>query len=385
MRFLHTGDWHIGKGLHGRSRRDEQEKLVSEVLDIATREKIDCLLFAGDLYDSLAPPPEAERLVYHFFGELAGRGIRSVFIGGNHDHPLRLAAVAPVLERLRITVRPQVQRPENGGVIEFEAGGVRARIALLPWVWAAKLTPAEEALGPQDKLVEKYLERASGMVQQLTATFTPDAVNIVLAHLYVANAELSPGAERTVCTTHGYAIPAQVFPPTASYIALGHLHRPQEIAAPSPLFYCGSPLQLDFGEQGQAKRVVVIDGLPGRKAKIDSVPITCGRQLSDVRATIAELEKQAEELQGDLLRVTVRLPKPQLGVADRVREFLPGAVQVTVELPEAARPAPGQPHERLDPRELFARFYRDTNNADAPDALLQAFAELHEEASRASR
>lgn len=386
MRFLHTGDWHIGKGLHGRSRLDEQEKVVREVLDIAGREKIDCLLFAGDLYDSLAPPPDAERLVYHFLGELAGRRIPAVFIGGNHDHPQRLAAVRPVLDQLRITVRPQVLKPEKGGVVEMEAAGHRARIALLPWVWAAKLTPAEDALGPQDKLAEHYLTRVTGMIEQLTAGFTPDAVNILLGHLYVAQAELSPGAERAVCTTHGYAVPAQAFPGSASYVALGHLHRPQEIAAPGPLFYCGSPLQLDFGEQGQSKRVVIIDALPGVKAKIESIPITCGRVLSDVSGTLAELEKRADELRGDLLRVTVKLPKPQLGVADKVREFLPDAVRVTVELPQTGTAqTETDVREQLNPRALFARYYHDANNGEAPEPLLNAFDELYEEATRASR
>lgn len=386
MRFLHTGDWHIGKNLHGRSRLDEQEKLIGEVLDITAREKVDALLFAGDLYDSLAPTAEAERLVYHFFGELAARRIPSVVIGGNHDHPQRLGAVRPVLDRLRIHVCPQVLRPDKGGVLELELGGDLTRIALLPWVWAAKLTPAEEALGPQDKLAEKYLERITGMIEQLTAGFAPNAVNVLLGHLYVANAQTSPGAERALCTAQGYAVPAPSFPPTASYVALGHLHRPQEMAAPSPLFYSGSPMQLDFGEQGQSKRVIIVDAKPGRKAKVESIPVNCGRGLQDVRGTLAELTARASEFGSDFLRVTVQVAKPQLGMAEKVREILPHAVQVNVELPAAPKAEQAEVRkESLSPAALFAQYYQQERMGEAPEGLLEAFEELYEEAAGASR
>ena len=87
MRFLHTGDWHVGKPLRGRSRLDEQEAVLAEILEIASRERIDCVLLAGDIFDSSSPPPDAERLVYNFFAELIGRGTEAVVIGGNHDHP----------------------------------------------------------------------------------------------------------------------------------------------------------------------------------------------------------------------------------------------------------------------------------------------------------
>ena len=92
MRFLHTGDWHVGKTLRGRSRLDEQQQVISEILDIAVRERADCLLMAGDLFDSVAPPADAERLVFDCFAEIVKRGIDTVLIGGNHDHPKKLAA-----------------------------------------------------------------------------------------------------------------------------------------------------------------------------------------------------------------------------------------------------------------------------------------------------
>ena len=75
MRFLHTSDWHLGKSLKGRSRSDEHQAALAEILDIVHREKIDCLLITGDLFDSQAPPPEAEQLAFNFFSELRGLNV----------------------------------------------------------------------------------------------------------------------------------------------------------------------------------------------------------------------------------------------------------------------------------------------------------------------
>ena len=80
MRFLHTSDWHLGKTLKGRSRSDEHEAALTEVLDLVRREKIDCVLITGDVFDSQAPPPEAERLAFNFFSELRGLDIPAVVI-----------------------------------------------------------------------------------------------------------------------------------------------------------------------------------------------------------------------------------------------------------------------------------------------------------------
>ena len=42
------------------------------------------------------------------------------------------------------------------------------------------------------------------------------------------------GGERDVQTSLDYELPASMFPATAHYVALGHLHRQQEIPGPVP-------------------------------------------------------------------------------------------------------------------------------------------------------
>ena len=114
MRLLHTADWHVGKPLRGRSRMEEYAAALEEVASIAADRKVDAVLMAGDVFDSPAPPPEAEKLVYDFLARLVPEGIAAVVIAGNHDHPRKLGALASLLEGLRIHVRSEVRPPSQG-------------------------------------------------------------------------------------------------------------------------------------------------------------------------------------------------------------------------------------------------------------------------------
>jgi exonuclease SbcD len=381
MRFLHTADWHIGKALRGRSRIDEHERALAEVLEIAKRESIDALLMAGDVFDTQTPNAEAERLVYQFFAELAAHRIPAIIIAGNHDHPLRFRALEPLLDRMSIHIRPHVRPPHEGGIFEFRVKKDLARIALLPWVPEHKLLDAQLLMGAQADRSARYADRMAEMLKMLTEHFAADSVNIILGHAFVMGAEAC-GSERAIHLAKPYAMTAQDLPATASYIALGHLHCPQTIDAPSPTRYCGSLLQLDFGEQGQEKEVVIIDAAPRKTASIESIRLTAGRQLRDVSGTLPEIERRVEELNnGDYLRVTVKLPKFKPGIADIIHQLLPNAVDVKTETPVAERGPEPEPLPH-DPATLFRHFYRGRVGEPA-DELMSAFEKLYSEVADA--
>jgi exonuclease SbcD len=118
MSFLHTSDWHIGKPLRNHKRDDEYIAALAEVLDIARHEQVDCVLVAGDIFDSVAPPPEAERIVFDFFRELIGARIPAVVIAGNHDHPRRMNAFS-ASSTSSTCVRGEPVTADEGGVVEI--------------------------------------------------------------------------------------------------------------------------------------------------------------------------------------------------------------------------------------------------------------------------
>ncbi len=386
MRLLHTADWHVGKPLRGRSRMEEYARALDEVAAVAIDRKVDAVLVAGDLFDSPAPPPEAEKLVYDFFARLVPEKIAGVVIAGNHDHPRKLGALASLLEGLRIHVRAEVRPPAQGGVVAVPSrdGREEARVAVLPFVPERKVGDACLVMDAEYNWYEAYAARIEQILAWLVRDLDPSTVNVILGHLLVSGSRFGTG-ERKLHLGDVYGIDPQQLPATVQYIGLGHLHRPQEVTAPSKTFYSGSLIELDFGEREQDKRVLVFEAKPGKAGAIESVPITAGRRLRDVSGTFEELREKADELGDAFLRVTVKTPAPAPGLAEQVKELLPNALDVTVDHPRAAEADAGDaegPRTQLEPGELFSRYYERKNGAAPSEELRKLFHTLYEEAQR---
>lgn len=386
MRFLHTADWHVGKPLRGRSRLDEHARALEQVAAIAVERKVDAVLVAGDVFDSPAPPPEAEKLVYDFLARLLPERIACVVIAGNHDHPKRLGALASLLEGLRIHVRPEVRPPEQGGVVSLPSrdGREEARVAVLPFVPERKVVDACAVMAPEREWYDAYARRVEQILAALVAGLTPATVNVVLGHLLVDGARRGTG-ERELHLGQIYGVNPQQLPSGVQYVGLGHLHRPQEVLAPAKTRYAGSLVELDFGEEQQDKSVVVLEARPARAPDVELVPVTAGRKLRTVEGTFEELQRSAGEWAGDYLRVKVKAEAPTPGLADRVREMLPDALDVTVDHPRDGGNGPeerGQGRVQLAPAQLFAAYYERRHGAAPPKALQELFDAVHEEATR---
>lgn len=380
MRFLHTADWHVGKTLKGHSRLDEQEQVLREIVRVVREQELDAVLVAGDLYDNAAPSAPAQKLVVRTLMALAGSGAEVIVIAGNHDHAATLDAYRPFAGAAGITLVGSVRSAEQGGVVEFMTRtGEPVTVAVLPFVSsryavrAAELvanTPAEHT-GAYDQQIRDILT-------SLTGGFRIDAVNLVMAHLTVLNATFG-GGERTAQSIFEYAVPATVFPPDAHYVALGHLHRRQTMAAPCPVHYCGAPLAVDFGEQDYEPVVCLVEATPTTPARVTDIPITAARRLRTLRGTVEELGALAGTAGDDFLRVWVREPA-RAGLREEVTDLLPNALEVRID-PEFATPVTGsRPASVLgverSPLELF-REYCASRLTDDPrlDAL---FARLHD-------
>ncbi|MDT3441100.1 exonuclease subunit SbcD [Pseudofrankia sp. BMG5.37] len=388
MRFLHTSDWHIGKSLKGRSRLDDQEAVLREVVGIARAQEVDAVLVAGDIYDSAAPSAEAQRLAVQTLLGLRGTGAEVIVIAGNHDHPRSFEAYRPLMQAAGITMVGTVRRAEKGGVVAFTARGTGepVRVALLPFlsqryaVRASELvtqTPAENSA--------KYDQMVRDLLAALSRGFDDNAVNLVLAHLTVTGGRFG-GGERLAQSIFDYYVPATAFPADAHYVALGHLHRRQTLPAPCPVEYCGSPLAVDFGEEDYVPVVRVVDAAPGVPAKGVDIPVTAGRRLRTVRGTVAELAEAAAEYGDALLRVWVREPA-RAGLREQVQELLPNALEVRID-PEFAAAATGsRPSRPADgqggPADLFHEYLGTQNIAD--ERVEALFAALHDETVGADR
>ena len=201
------------------------------------------------------------------------------------------------------------------------------------------------------------------VIDALAEGFEPGTVNVLMAHAFVHGGQLG-GGERAAHFIDDYALSAQAFPASAAYVALGHVHRPQRIAGSGQIHYCGSPLQLDFGERDQPKQVNLVDIVPGLPPTVTALPLSSGRALRRLLGTLAELESRREALADDpWLQVIVREPR-HAGLADTVREMLgDGVVDVRVE--DTSRPAPQRPSRAgRTPMEQFDEFLAERNISD---------------------
>jgi exonuclease SbcD len=380
MKILHTADWHVGKPLARRSRLEEAEAALKEVVRIADDEKVDAVLVCGDIYEYLAPAPEAEAIVYETLLALERLRIPVMIIPGNHDAPKRWSVVAPLLQRFSVFVVPEVCRPDRGGVVELPArdGSMVAQIAALPWVTERKIVSATELMGLAEAPNQLYADELGRLMKALCANLDPRKCTLFAGHLFVSGAALG-GGERTLTIGQIYGVTAQALP-QVQYVAPGHVHRPQRVAGSAvPARYAGSLIQLDFGETEQKKSVVVVELEPAKPAQAREIPITAGRRLLDISGTMEELERYPESKHSCFFRVTLKCDNPRLGLADQVRERLPGAIEVRLDYPRNAIDPPAT-LRGIPPREQFARYYTQRHGAPATDAMLTLFDELMEEA-----
>jgi exonuclease SbcD len=404
MRLLHTSDWHVGKRIRGHSRADEHRAVLAEIATVAEAEAVDLVVVAGDLYETAAPTPESEHIVNEALLRLA-EVAPVVAVAGNHDNPRRLAALESLFRLGRITLLAEPRPPDRGGCPELVVAGTPVRVALLPFVSQRAIVRAEQLMGNAAwENAQLYGERLAMVLEALCAPFDADHVNLVVAHAFVAGG-MSGGGERAAHLVDEYGISAVDFPLTATYVALGHLHRAQQMLGSTAIHYSGSPLQLDFGEQDQAKQVNVVDAEPGLPAKVTPVTLRSGRRLRTLTGTVAQLaalvdevdEVEADEVEvegvggsgdgsggrgrGDLadawLRVRVTEPG-RAGLAEEVRELL-GERVVDVRVESVDTPRPVRHREGRDPTELFAAYLAEQGMEDR--ALEARFARLLDEAA----
>ena len=378
MRILHTSDWHVGRTIRGRSRATEHVAVLRELADIAAREQVDLVIVAGDVFDTSAPTAEAERIAYRALLDLVGTGAQVVIVAGNHDNPGRLAAVRPLLDLAGVHVGAFLAAPSDGGVLVLRArSGEDVRVALLPFLSQRSIIKADELMAlDADQHAGRYAERCRQIVEVLTGGFERDTVNLVAAHLTVVGGALG-GGERMAHTIFDYHVPPQVFPATAHYVALGHLHRAQRIPSQTPVWYSGSPLALDFGEADEAKSALIIDATPGVPARVTQVPLTQGRRLRTIEGTLDDIEAQRGRHDDAYLRVVVTEAR-RAGLSDQVREWFPDAVDVTiaVDTPTAATDD-DLAGLQSSPHELFSEYLR-TTGVDDP-AVTALFDQLLED------
>lgn len=383
MRIIHTSDWHLGRRLRGVDRTPEIEFALDQLLERAETLEVDAVLIAGDLFDSPTPPAEAEKVAYKFFSQLKAANIPAIAIAGNHDSAIRIDGLAHLLSYVGVHARGKPRKGSQGGVIKLDTASGKLCVAALPFASERRLLKAEE-LWDRDQLEQRqhYKEVIGYLMENLTNEFEENSVNVVMAHLTFNGAKRAY-SEVDYYTRDTYSLSEQIIPPNAQYVALGHIHKPQQISNSAPTFYCGSLIQVDFGEADEDKGFNLITVEPNRPAHVEFYSIPCQKPLKVIRTSAAELDEVLEEnrTHPGFLKVIVKLENAEMGLAERVRKICPQALIVepqytrTEEKEQSTDFNPGN----FNPVEEFKRYYQDQKNTNPNPSVLEAFSNLYQE------
>lgn len=431
MRILHTSDWHLGRTFHGRVLDEAHAVIADHLVELAGAEDVDAVVISGDVYDRAIPPTDSVRLLDETLARLSSR-TRVVLTPGNHDSALRLG-FGSRLYRPSLAVRTRVDEVDRPLVLPGPDGADGLYIYALPY-----LDPdaARQSLPPllAERLAEETARPAAGRAHEADAVpgrpvlpRSHEAVMsgalrlvgadlrtrrsggarrvpaLVMAHAFVVGGLASQDSERDIRVGGVDSVPAEVFTGLGSpagaedsggldYVALGHLHRPQEIRPPAAsgappggrggcgprLVYSGSPLALSFPEADHPKSTVIVEIGPQGVSSFERIPAPVPERIITVTGTMEQLLSPAwEHAVGAWVRAVVRGPLP-LGAPALLRRRFGQVLAIVREEDGAA------PRERItvtraaDPLEVSTEFLTAVGRGAPTPAQTAALTEAYE-------
>jgi len=400
--ILHTADWHIGQTLAGFARDTEHALALARVVAIARERAVDAVIVAGDVFDSANPSAEALRSFYDTLAALraARPAAAIVIVAGNHDAAARLEAPRALFDTLGVRVVGTIARRD--GALDLgahlvpvgdAAGAVAAHVLAIPYPRFADL-PVVTVEGGAEEMIAGVRALYAEAVAASRARIG-DAPLIATGHLHVAGALESEGAERRILLGGEHAVPADAFPADLAYVALGHLHRPQDVGRPS-LRYAGSLFPLSKTEIGYRHGVAIVSIAAGAvTVEHVSLPRPVAHLMVPERGALPldalpgaldalALDPALPRSEWPFLHLVIALDGPAPGLRaeiDRLVEHRPlRLVSVAVERPAADRgPGPAAPDRRLAehaPEDLFARAFEQVHGSAPEDAHRRVFAQI---------
>ena len=376
--LLHTSDWHVGKALGNVDRLADHRSALEAVVAAAREHRPDVILHTGDVFDGPRPGHEHVQLAVSALRELAAVA-PTVVLAGNHDSQ----ALFGVFNTLLATDAPlrfiaKGRKPADGGIVQIETGsGERIRIAPLPFVHANRQV---DWFGDPERFMGVYAERLR-LICALLGGGLADGhdpardILVFAAHVYVSGA-IKAGSERAVHVSDDYAVERAVLP-GVSYIGLGHIHRPQQLAGTPVTHYAGSPIPLDFGEAGEVKSLVLVEAAAGNVTRTHVLGIEAGRPLRELRGSLTEIERAAADVGNAIVRVAVISDDPIDNLQAIVRELMPDATITEVLEDVASRRlevlAPDTDHgeRELTYEELLDGYLANVGTGTAPAAQVR--------------
>ena len=308
VHFLHTSDWHLGQFFHHHEREYEHTEFLNWLLAQIKIKQPNALLIAGDIFDVVNPASSAQKQLYQFLTDAHALAphMQTLMIAGNHDSGYRIEQVEPFLSKFNakavgVVKKTAEQRLDLDRLLVpiYDAEqNIVAWCLTLPYLRSAEITGiSEETTNTQSAVA--YLHQQ--LIAEAKARKQPDQALILMSHAHMQGAETSD-SERPIVVGNEEALSTALFDEVIDYVALGHLHKPQQVGQPH-IRYSGSPIPLSFSELNYKHQVLEVKIDPTRtdaqRFQCESLLIPRSVELIRVRCELSELMNELAQLPQD--------------------------------------------------------------------------------------
>lgn len=323
MRFLHTSDWHLGRGLGGHDLSAAQEVAFNAIIDLAIAREVQAFVIAGDVFDRAFPSVEDVRALNKAFTRIHKAGIRLIVTSGNHDEGARLAAFKNLLDDSVCIVGEYEQvaiavelHDEHGPVVFYplpylDPDGARRALAPAP----------DQLLGRTHEAVMSEAMRRVREDLTIRKAAASNVRAVAIAHAFVVTghetaeelATRESDSERDISVGGLPTVPSAVFK-GVDYVALGHLHGPRRVGngdAPH-IRYSGSILRYSVSEAKHEKSCSIVEIDASGACAVETIAIPQPAGMARLRGTLVDLCSDANSSHAEdfveIVLTDVRLP-----------------------------------------------------------------------------
>ena len=318
MKFIHLSDLHIGKRVNEVSMIEDQEYILHQILEQTDSIQPDAVLISGDVYDKSVPSGEAVTLFDNFLFALAERKLQVLIISGNHDSAERLAFGGRLMENKGIYLSPVYDGSIAPITLKDAYGSVH--FWLLPF-----LKPAHVKRFYPEETIESYTDACRVAIENMN--LDPTQRNVLLTHQFVTGSATCDSEEISVGGTDN--VDAAVFE-DFDYVALGHLHGPQNIGS-ERIRYCGTPLKYSFSETDHKKSITVVELGEKGTFLLETVPLVPKHDMRQIRGSYEEITARSfyqDTAVDDYLQITLTDEEDVPEAVSRLRVIYPNLMKL---------------------------------------------------------
>ena len=401
IRILHTADWHLGQTFFGYDRTQEHEHFLDWLAGVLTKNKIDVLIVAGDVFDVSNPSAASQRMFYRFIHRVTTENprLQLVVVAGNHDSAARLESPLPLLQEMRTEIKGIVRK--QNGKIDYEhllvelknaAGEVEALCLAVPFLRQGDYPVVETEGNPYAEGVKELYAR---LLKYALKKRTDGQALVAVGHLLATGSEIveKDHSERIIIGGLESVSP-ESFPEQIVYTALGHIHKAQRVSGRENIRYAGSPLPMSFAEKHYHHGVVKVTLDEGWAVEIEKLEYTPLVRLLSIPATEAAAPDEVlDELRGlelpedepmPYLEVKVKLSEPEPMLRQQVEEILEGKpVRLARIVSFYRQAAEGSVEEEvltaglqeMNPLQIVKATFENSYQTEMPEELVNLFQE----------